>query len=81
MLSDANDFTITETFSLTADRTFETFNTVLTFPVGIEYNFTHNKKWDMIFNAPLDYPFKPPKIEFTTKIYHMAILLIQSVFS
>jgi len=50
-VDDANDFTITETFSLTADRTFETFNTVLTFPVGIEYNFTHNKKWDMRFGA------------------------------
>ncbi|KAI8085859.1 ubiquitin-conjugating enzyme E2D 1, isoform CRA_a [Gilbertella persicaria] len=40
---------------------------VLTGPQGTPYQGGHFKL-DITFSA--DYPFKPPKIKFTTKIYH-----------
>ncbi len=47
----AADYTITETCGMTADRTYETNQTVLTLPVGIEYKFTNNNKWSGRFGA------------------------------
>ncbi len=47
----ATDYTITETCSMTGDRTYEFDQTVLTLPVGIEYKFTNNNKWAGRFGA------------------------------
>ncbi len=47
----AADYTITETCSMTGDRTYEFDQTVLTLPVGIEYKFTNNNKWAGRFGA------------------------------
>ena len=47
----AADYTITETYGYTADRTYERSQTILTLPVGIEYKFTNNNKWAGRFGA------------------------------
>ncbi len=47
----AADYTITETYGYTADRTYEHSQTILTLPVGIEYKFTNNNKWAGRFGA------------------------------
>ena len=47
----ASDYTITETYGYTADRTYEVSSTVLMLPVGIEYKFTNNNKWAGRFGA------------------------------
>jgi hypothetical protein len=47
----ADDYTITETYGYTADRTYERSQTILTLPVGIEYKFTNNNKWAGRFGA------------------------------
>ncbi|MBC8416410.1 MAG: hypothetical protein H8E11_08275, partial [Candidatus Cloacimonetes bacterium] len=47
----ASDYTITETYGYTADRTFEHSQTILSLPVGIEYKFTNNNKWAGRFGA------------------------------
>ncbi len=49
--STAADYVITETYGLSADRTYEKFQTTLIFPVGIEYQFTNNGKWDARFGT------------------------------
>ncbi len=49
--STAADYVITETYGLSADRTYERFQTTLIFPVGIEYQFTNNGKWDARFGT------------------------------
>ena len=45
------DFVTTETYSITADRTIEQYSSVFTMPVGIEYKFTNNNKWDLRFGS------------------------------
>lgn len=47
----AGDYVITETYGIKADRTVEKYTTQLRFPVGIEYKFTNNNKWDARFGA------------------------------
>lgn len=49
--STAADYTITETYSITADRTYEQYTSNFTVPVGIEYKFTNNNKWDLRFGS------------------------------
>ena len=45
------DYIITETYSITADRTFEQYTSNFSIPVGIEYKFTNNNKWDLRFGS------------------------------
>ena len=45
------DYIITETYSITADRTFEKYTSKFSVPVGIEYKFTNNNKWDLRFGS------------------------------
>ncbi len=47
----AADYTITETYSITADRTYEQNVSIFSVPVGIEYKFTKNNKWDLRFGS------------------------------
>lgn len=47
----AADFITTETYSITADRTYEHYTTTFYIPVGIEYKFTNNNKWDIRFGS------------------------------
>ncbi len=47
----SNDYTRTETFNQTADRTYERFQHDFVFPVGIEYRFTSNGKWFLRFGS------------------------------
>lgn len=47
----AIDYITTETYSITADRTYEHYNSSIYFPVGIEYKFTNNNKWDLRFGS------------------------------
>ena len=49
--STAADYTITETYSITADRTYEQYTSSFYVPVGIEYKFTNNNKWDIRFGS------------------------------
>ena len=45
------DYITTETYSITADRTFEQNTSEFYVPVGIEYKFTNNNKWDLRFGS------------------------------
>lgn len=45
------DYITTETYSILADRTYEQFITNFYVPVGIEYKFTNNNKWDIRFGS------------------------------
>lgn len=50
-IANSDDYTITGTSSLTADRTYEIFTTSITVPVGVEYRFTNNMKWALRFGS------------------------------
>ncbi len=43
----AADYITTESYSITADRTYEEYTSIFSVPVGIEYKFTNNNKWDL----------------------------------
>ncbi|MCK5051590.1 MAG: hypothetical protein KAS53_07690 [Candidatus Cloacimonetes bacterium] len=45
------DYITTETYSITADRTYEQYTSEFYVPVGIEYKFTNNNKWDLRFGS------------------------------
>ncbi len=45
------DYITTETYSITADRTYEQNTSEFYVPVGIEYKFTNNNKWDLRFGS------------------------------
>jgi len=45
------DYIATETYSITADRTFELYTSSFSVPVGIEYKFTNNNNWDLRFGS------------------------------
>ncbi len=47
----AADYITTESYSITADRTYEQYNSNFSVPVGIEYKFTNNNKWDLRFGS------------------------------
>jgi len=47
----ASDYITTETYSITADQTYERNNSSFYVPVGIEYKFTNNNKWDLRFGS------------------------------
>ncbi len=47
----AADYIVTESYSITADRTFEQYTSNFSVPVGIEYKFTNNNKWDLRFGS------------------------------
>ena len=47
----ASDYTTTESYSIIADRTFEQYNSSFSIPIGIEYKFTNNNKWDLRFGS------------------------------
>ena len=49
--STAADYIVTESYSITADRTFEQYTSNFYLPVGIEYKFTNNNKWDIRFGS------------------------------
>ncbi len=50
-VSTASDYITTESYSITADRTIEQYNSNFSIPVGIEYKFTNNNKWDLRFGS------------------------------
>ncbi len=50
-VSTAADYITTETYSITADRTLEQNISEFYVPVGIEYKFTNNNKWDLRFGS------------------------------
>lgn len=45
------DFVTTQSYSITADRTIEQYSSIFSVPVGIEYKFTNNNKWDIRFGS------------------------------
>lgn len=47
----AADFVSTVSYSITADRTYEEYSSSFSAPVGIEYKFTNNNKWDLRFGS------------------------------
>jgi len=47
----AVDYITTETYSITADRTYERIYSSFYIPIGIEYKFTNNNKWDLRFGS------------------------------
>lgn len=47
----AADYITTESYSIIADRTYEGYSSSFSVPVGIEYKFTNNNKWDLRFGS------------------------------
>ncbi|KAG6007707.1 hypothetical protein E4U21_005668 [Claviceps maximensis] len=53
--------------SLPADSSLHTWQIVLTPPAPSPY---HPGRYGLLLTLPVEYPFKPPHIRFTTRVYH-----------
>ncbi|MCF7858371.1 MAG: hypothetical protein K9N07_03470 [Candidatus Cloacimonetes bacterium] len=45
------DYITTESYSIESDRTIEQYTSIFVVPVGLEYKFTTNQKWDIRFGS------------------------------